>query len=197
MINLQAYLESRLRDIISDWDEENIYAISFFINSNEAYEYNGYSNVTRFLVGYNTEKDCAGADELSEERWNYAFWRENEIPVIDIDDGNDGIKILFDWYRENGVYNIGFEDCSACYDDEMRYIGKGPVGYYELLSEIAEVARELQNSGFIRQKFGAPIPIIIHDLEYPWYIIEANKIANPNGEAEVFFAALKELGFLG
>ena len=182
MIDLQAYLENKLRDIISAWNENDIYAISFFVYSNEAYEYNGYSNVTKFSVSYNTENDCNGAGELSEERWNYAFWRQDETPIIDDDNENEGIKILFDWYLENSIDNIGYEDYDVCYDDEMRYIGKGPVGYYELLSEITAVAKRLQDSGFIKNKFGTPIPIIIHDLEYPWYIIEATKKANPNGE---------------
>ena len=58
MVNLQLYLENKLRDIISGWNESGIYAISFFLDSNEAYEYNGYTNVTEFSVGYNTENDC-------------------------------------------------------------------------------------------------------------------------------------------
>lgn len=33
-------------------------------------------------------------------------------------------------------------------------------------------------------------------MEYPWYIIEANKIANSNGEANMFFAAMRELGLM-
>lgn len=194
MVNLQVYLENKLSNIISAWNESNIYAISFFVYSNEAYEYNGCSNVTKFFVSYNTEDDCHGADELSEERWNYAYWRQNEIPIIDTE--NEGMKTLFKWYEENGIDNIGYENCNDCYDNEMRYIGKGPTGYYELLSEITEVARKLQENGFIKNKFGRSIPIIIHDLEYPWYIIEANKKANPNGEADVFLAAMKALGFM-
>ena len=51
-----------------------------------------------------------------------------------------------------------------------------------------------KQSGFIKEKFGKPIPIIIHDLEYPWYMIEATKNANPHNEADVFFEAMKELG---
>lgn len=195
MIDLQGYLEKKLRGIISDWNEDDIYAVSFFVYANEAYEYNGYSNVTEFSVSYNTENDCGGADELSEKRWNYAFWRQNETPVIEAYDENEGIQLLFDWYEENGIDNIGYEDYDACYDNEMIYIGKGPVGYYELLSEITAVAKKLQDSGFIKNKFGRPIPIIIHDLEYAWYVIEATKKANPNGEADVFLAAMKELGF--
>ena len=195
MIDLQQYLENKLRAIISDWNEEGIYAISFFVYANEGYEYNGCSNVTSFAVSYNTEKDCNNADDLSEERWNYAFWRQNETFIIDVDNENEGIKILFDWYRENGIENIGYED-DNCYDSKMRYVGKGPVGYYELLSEITAVAKKLQDSGFIKKQFDRPIPIIIHDLEYPWYIIEATKKANPNGEADMFLAAMKALGFM-
>lgn len=196
MIDLQAYLENKLRDIISSWNENDIYAISFFVYSNEAYEYKGYSNVTKFTVSYNTETYCNGAGKLSENRWNYAFWRQEETPIIDVDIKNEGIKILFDWYRENGIENIGYEDYDTCYDDEMRYIGKGPVGYYELLSEITAVAQRLQASGFIKNKFGTQIPIIIHDLEYSWYNIEATKKANPNGEADMFLAAMNKLGFV-
>ena len=76
----------------------------------------------------------------------------------------------------------------------MRYIGKGPAGYYELLTQAAAAARALQESGFIREKFGRPIPILVHDLEYPWYVFEATRTANPNGEADPFFAAMKALG---
>ncbi len=195
MIDLQAYLEQKTRNIISAWEEDDIYAISFFVYANEAFEYKEYTNITEFSVGYNTERDCNGADKLSEERWNYAFWNQDATPIIEAYDGNEGMNILFDWYAENGIENIGYEDYGAAYDENMRYIGKGPVGYYELLSEIITVAKKLQESGFIKNRFGAPIPIIIHDLEYPWYIIEATKKANPNGEADTFLAAMKELGF--
>jgi hypothetical protein len=194
MIDLQAYLENKLRDVISDWNENDIYAISFFVYANEAYEYNVYSNITKFAVSYNTESYCGGAGALSEKRWNYAFWPQDETPIIDVE--NEGMKILFDWYKEKGIDNIGYEDYGVCYDEKMRYVGKGPVGYYELLLEITAVAKRLQDSGFVKNKFGFSIPIIIHDLEYPWFVLEATKEANPNGEAEVFFAAMNELGFV-
>lgn len=194
MIDLQAYLEKNIRQVISAWDEDDIYAISFFVYSNESFEYNGCSNITKFSVSYNTEKDCNGAGELSEERWNYAFWRQNETPIIDVNDENDGIKVLFEWYKENCIENIGYEDYNACYDDKMRYIGKGPIGYYELLSEITVVAKRLQDVGYTKNKFGKPIPIIIHDLDYTWYVIEATKNANHNGEADAFLATMKKIG---
>ena len=197
MTNIRTYLENKLYSIIGSWNQKDIYAVSFFLHANETYQYKEYTNVTHFTVGYNTESDCDNADALSEKRWNYAFWRHDAIPIIDTDTQTEGIKILFDWYRENGIENIGYEDYTRCYDEKMRYIGKGPVGYYELLQEITAVAKKIQDSGLLKDKFGKRIPIIIHDLEYPWYIIEANRIANPNGEADTFLAAMKKNGLCG
>lgn len=196
MTNLQAYLETRLKAVLGNWHEEGIYVISFFLDTNEAYEYNGFSNVTFFSVSYNTEKDCPGAGALDEARWNYAFWRQNETPILDAYAAPEGMKILFDWYREKGYTNIGQEHAETAYDAKMRYIGRGPVGCYELLEQVTEAAARLQTSGFIQKTFGKQIPIILHDLTYTWYTIEATKKANPHGEAETFLAAMKEMGLL-
>ena len=196
MIDLCGFIEKQVCTIISGWDEADIYAISFFVESNESYEYKGYSNVTEFHISYNTERDCKGLGEISEERWNYAFWRQNEIPIFETDNKNEWMDILFCWYKEQGISNIGYENYDMSYDNEMRYIGKGPIGYYELLLQITHVAKKIQDNGFIKRKFGKPIPIIIHDLEYSWYTIEATKVTNSNGEADMFFTAMKELGII-
>lgn len=190
MIHLKEYLYERVKKEIDLWDEKDIYAISFFIYSNEAFTYNEFSNITEFSISYNTEKDCSGADINSEERWNYAFWRQNEINITD----SEGQKVLFQWYKENGIDNIGYEDRSNSYDANYKYIGKGPVGYYELLTVVSDVANKLQNENYIVNKFGKPLPIIIHDLEYSWYVIEATKNANPKGEANQFIEAMRALG---
>ena len=92
MTDLQTYLQTKLRDILSSWDEEGVYAISFLVSANPAQEYGECSNVTEFCVSCNTESDCAGAGALSEERWNYAFWRQNETPVILADEDDEGIS---------------------------------------------------------------------------------------------------------
>lgn len=194
MIDIKTALKTKIKSIIDTWDEEDIYAISFFVYSNEAYEYNGFSNVSEFMISYNAESDCEGAGELDEERWNYAFWRQDEQPIIHTDEKNPLTDMLYDWYKEQGLTNLGEEDYESSYD-EGRYIGKGPEGHYELLTLAAEIAAELQNEGYIKEKFGKPLPIIIHGLEYPWYDIEATKKGNPNGEANTFLEACKELGF--
>lgn len=195
MIDFSEKLYSKVKSIMSSWHEEGIYAISFLVDSNEAYEYKGFHNLSSFAISYNTEEDCEGAGKYDEERWNYAFWRQDETFLIDPDEPNELTDLLFDWYRENGISNIGEED-EDCYDEDYNYIGKGPVGHYELLTLVSQVAKRLQQEGFIEDKFGKKIPIIIHGLEYAWYDIEATQNANINGAADTFLTAIKEMGLV-
>ena len=193
MCDFKNALKAKIKSVIDMWQEEGIYAISFFVYSNECYEYNGFSNVVNFSISYNTESDCPEAGEYDEERWNYAFWRQDEVPIIYTDEKNPLTDLLFEWYKECGLENIGFESDDV-YDENCNYIGKGPVGHYELLSVVSEIASELQNEGFISKKFSKKLPLIIHGLEYAWFDIEATKRGNPNGEADTFLKACKELG---
>ena len=194
MIDMESILKEKMKSIIGQWNESGIYAISFFVESNEAYAYRGFENVVYFAISYNTESDCEGAGQYDEERWNYAFWRQDETPVIDPGQNNKLTDLLFDWYAVNGMDNIG-EEPDNDYDDEGIYIGRGPVGHYELLTLVSDIAKDLQNEGFIEGHFGKKIPILVHGLEYAWYDMEATHNANPNGEAAPFFTACKELGF--
>lgn len=192
-ISEKLYLKAK--SIMDAWCEDGIYAISFLVDSNETYECKGFHNVSSFAISYNTEEDCEGAGQYDEERWNYAFWRQDETFVIDPDEPDELTDLLFDWYRENGISNIGEED-EDCYDDDYHYIGKGPVGHYELLTLVSEVAKRLQQEGYLEGKFGRKLPIIIHGLEYAWYDIEATKNANISGEADTFLKAMDELGMI-
>lgn len=195
MILIADMIYSKVKSIIASWSEKDIYAISFFVYSNETYKYKEFQNVSYFAISYNTEKDCGNAGQYDEERWNYAFWRKDETPIIDPDNPDELTDLLFKWYRENGIENIGYED-DSCYDSEMRYIGKGPAGHYELLTIVSLVAKRLQQEGYIADKFGKRLPIIIHGLEYAWYDMEATQNANINGEADVFVRAMKKLGMM-
>ena len=82
MTNLSEKLYLKIKSIMDTLCEDGIYAISFFVNSNEAYQYKGFSNVSSFAISYNTEDDCEGADQYSEERWNYAFWRRMRLLLL-------------------------------------------------------------------------------------------------------------------
>lgn len=193
MIDIAEKMYEKVKSIIETWSEDDIYAISFFVNSNESYEYKEFSNVSYFAVSYNTEDDCDRAKQYSEERWNYAFWRQDEIPVIDPFEPDELTDLLFKWYEENGITDIGCEDEDS-YDSNYNYIGKGPVGHYELLTIVSEVAKRLQEEGYIENHFKKKLPVIVHGLEYAWFDIEATQKANPNGEADVFLKAMKKLG---
>ncbi len=195
MINIAEKMYEKVKSIIETWSEDDIYAISFFVNSNESYEYKEFSNVSYFAVSYNTEDDCDRAKKYSEERWNYAFWRQDEIPVIDPFEPDELTDLLFKWYEENGITDIGCEDEDS-YDSKFNYIGKGPVGHYELLTIVSEVAKRLQEEGYIENHFKKKLPVIVHGLEYAWFDIEATQKANPNGEADVFLKAMKKLGMV-
>lgn len=195
MTDFTEKLYLKIKSTMEKWRDNGIYAISFFVQSNECNQYKGYENVSSFAISYNTEKDCKGAGELDEERWNYAFWRQNETMIIDPDKPNELTDLLFDWYKENGITGIGKED-DDCYDRQGNYIGKGPGGHYELLTLVSEAAKRLQQEGFLQSKFGKKLPIIVHGLEYAWYDIEATKNANLHGEADVFLKAMTELGMI-
>lgn len=196
MIDIQNELYQKVKLIMDEWQESDIYAISFFVSSNSAYEYNGYTNLSCFAISFNTEADCNGAAQYDEERWNYAFWRQDEQAIIYHDEPNELTELLFEWYRENGITALGEEDEENDYDDDGNYVDKGPVGHYELLTLVAEVAERLQREGYVAEKIGKPLPIIVHGLEYAWYDIEATKKANPNGEADVFLKAAEKLGLV-
>ncbi len=194
MIDIEKILYDKVKSEMSNWDEEGIYAISFFIYSNESFEFKDYTNVSIWDISYNTEADCKGAGQFDERRWNYAFWRQNVINIIDVYEPNEYTDALYKWYAEQGIENIGFEDMENMFNEKCEYIGKGPVGHYELLGIAANVAKKLQEEGFVINQFKKPIPIIIHGLECSWYDIEATQKANPNGEADTYIDAMKRMG---
>ena len=194
MENFKEALYNKVKSEVLKWNEEGIYAISFFVYPNEAYEYKGYSNVSMWAISYNTESDCKGAGDFDEERWNYAFWRQNETMIIDVDKSNEYTDALFEWYAQQGITDIG-EEKGEIYDERCRYIGNGPAGHRELLQIASDIAKRLHEEGIIKEHFGKDLPVIVHGLEYPWYDIEATQNANPNGQEDVFLKAMKVLGF--
>lgn len=192
---MEEKLYQEIKEIIKGWNApEDVYAISFFVYSNEAYEFDGYSNLPEFSISYNTEDMCDGSEEDAEERWNYAFWLQNTTPVIEYEGDYKNARELIDWLLETGVTNIGWEDDDCC-GENGYYTGKGPAGCYELTMLAANIARRLHSDGMIQDKFGQDLPIIVHDLEYTWYTQNATQKANPDGQAESFFDFLENSGF--
>ncbi|MCL2555970.1 MAG: hypothetical protein FWE03_02995 [Firmicutes bacterium] len=206
---LEDYLFNRIVPIFDGWiikkDIKDIYAISFFVYSNECNNWNGINNISEFSINYLANKHFKNEAATSKEDWDILSSccqgnlemqiiqpnGESETGKIIHTKNTEGIKFLFEWYNENKIVNIGHEDYNNCYDDKNYYIGKGPKGYYELLMAVSNVARRIQQERIIPEKFGKTIPIIIHDLEMSaWYIKNAIENANPNGEAQVFLEAI-------
>lgn len=178
MIDLEQYLYDRIKSVFDGWQEKDIYAVSFFVESNGCYEYRGFSNVTNLSISFNTETGCGGAGSRSEARWNYAYWPQDVTEIFDCWHQNPQTDLLFDWYAQQGITNIGDED-----DDD-----EAPVGYRELVDVLAKVARRFQQEGYWLKKLGRSIPILIHDLEYIPCVMAATAYANPNGEAADFLS---------
>lgn len=119
----------------------------------------------------------------------WLFWGCNDEKHLIADDKS--AKLLVDWYAENGVDNIGYEDDEQDYDDEMNYIGNGPNGCKELYALISEVVLNLRSDNEVG-KIIADIPILIHDYEYSYYITKYIKSVNPNGQADEFLKYYEE-----
>lgn len=92
-------------------------------------------------------------------------------------------EILFNWFDQCGIENIGYEDSNDIYDEKMSYIGKGPNGYRELFEVIKLVAKEIQESDYFMKKCSKRIPIIIQELNNVYYAIDATEEVNVHGEA--------------
>lgn len=63
-------LTEKIKEITGRWTKEDLYAISIFIE-------NDGNQVTDFALSYNPEQNQTG-----EERWNYAFWVQDEVNLL-------------------------------------------------------------------------------------------------------------------
>ena len=184
---LENYIYNQCIYIIKNWKEDDIYAISFLVYPNELNRYKGYSNLCELSISYNTESHCKNAPLFSEERWNFAFWKQNLAYIINpqYDEGVDkGSEYLLDYYLENNIYNIGELVTETCNDKNKSYQIEIPRGVLELIEIISEVVKKIRK--FLIEIKKPNIAIIIHDLEYSIYYKSAIEQANPHGEAESF-----------
>ncbi len=176
----EKYFYDKFCEVIRKWNQDDIKAISILVYTNESFVYQGIENFYEISIGYISKNGLIGNDIIEE-----LIGVENEEFIVEPGNYGESAEIILEWLECKGVKDIGFEDFDNSYDEDMNYIGKGPNGYYEVLMMIAQIAGELQNEGVISKENGE-IPVIVHDLEYPWYVIDAVKLANPNGEAKEY-----------
>src|SRR4051794_5406719 len=81
-------------------ERAGIYVVSFFV-----YDEQDDPRKPTVTVGFNTEADVAswGGDE--ESRWNYAFWRQNQLAIVcDTHADPNGAELREGWARHEGLW---------------------------------------------------------------------------------------------
>ena len=137
------YFYDKFIEIINQWKEDEIAAISILVYSNETYVYKGIKNFFEISIGYIQKDDKYDSDDVKGLK-----------VILNAEEDDETAEIILEFLVSNGVKNIGSEDFEKSYDENMNYIGKGPNGYYEVLNMISEVARDLQLHGIVNKKFG-------------------------------------------
>ncbi len=87
------FIKCRIKNDLPKLNIKDVYAVSFFLNCNEVYD-----TIPLFSVSCNVEDDD-NKESLSEERWNFAFWLQNEIDII-CEEDRESINKLKDWFKE-------------------------------------------------------------------------------------------------
>ena len=145
---------SFLQELIT-WNEDDIYAVSFFVDYDIEDKYD-----VRIYFGYNTERqfssESAGEEDSSAVRWNYNFWLQNETFCF----GEDGITegLIGVWFRQQRIKEI----------EAIEF----------LTEQIIYAVREIHRCQSLKNRFGRELPIIIHTRHYYPEIAEINIQAN-------------------
>ena len=133
-----------------------------------------------------SEDDAADADEAT---WNFAFWLQNEIALIGGEDDSAAAELRAAWLNERGL-NYTDEDEESDFDRCMELAGQIDEEFWRMC---AHVAKRLHDAGVISSKFGKPIPIIIHNVEYDDEGAEVTRVANPDGVVDEFVKWVAEM----
>jgi len=151
-------------------ERSDIYVVSFFV-----YDQEDDPRKPTVTIGFNTEADVAawGGDE--ESRWNYAFWRHNQLAIIcDTNADPAGAELREAWARQEGLWYDLQPDEDAIFNERGKPLTKA---FVQLLVGVVQRLHQ----GDIERIFGRPVPVFIHELEYYDEIATQNLAANPAG----------------
>jgi hypothetical protein len=161
---------------IPDEERPDIYVVSLFV-----YDEEDDPRRPTVTVGFNTESDVAQAanpaeawsTDENEARWNYAFWRQNELALIcDTAADPEGAQLREEWARAQGLWYDVAADDSPVFNEQGEPLTKA---FAELLERVVQRL----HADDIGRIFGKTIPVLIHELEYYDEIAEQNLRANP------------------
>ena len=191
MKKFERHIYERVKQSVTTIEDvaDRIYALSFFI-----YDADDDPRRPMLTFGYNTLDrwaECTPvadsnvawpiASDSSEAKWNYAFWLQNEVCVIGAA-GTEGAVLRQEWIQSLG---LAYSDDEEAEDFErcMRLAGHITEQFVALC---VQLSRALHDSGSFMGKFGWPVPIIVHELEYYDQIAEQTRRANPPGLTSEF-----------
>lgn len=159
----------------------DIYALSFFVD-----DVDGDPRYPWFQLGYNTRAQAAAstapaASDAAEAKWNFAFWLQNELAFIG-EPGTEGRELLERALKAEGLW---YSDEEEAGDFERCMLVADRITAY-FVDACVRIAQALHASGTIEERFGHPVPVIVHELEYYEQIATQTQAANPPGLAQEF-----------
>lgn len=146
----------------------------------------GYN--TNVQVRASTPTDDAGpgcpfASDALEARWNFAFWLQNELLSIG-EPGTTAGNLLEEQLKSEQLW-YSDEDIVT---DEQRTYELDPQITARFVKMLVRVVQALHATGVIVERFGRPLPVLVHELEYYDAIVRQNAEANPAGLTDDFAA---------
>lgn len=152
----------------------------------------GYNTRTRLSACTPAKGQAPGwpiASDPHEAKWNFAFWLQNELKFIGEPETQGGIlleellKSKALWYTDEDEH-ADFDRCVSIATEITAFF----------VAMCVRIAQALHSSGVIKDRFPAPIPIVVHELEYYDEIASQTAAANPPGIANEFVAWVSHLG---
>lgn len=173
-------------ETISAAEVADVYALSFFIS-----DLDDDPRYPILQLGYNTETQARAASHgyqghsvgavPAEVKWNYAFWLQNSVALTG-ETGTESRELL-----EQELVKAGLMYSDE--DEESDFDACTPLAEAitaDFVSKCITIAQGVHRSGVIARKFGRPVPIIIHELEYYDEIAVQTAAGNPPGLSHEF-----------
>lgn len=173
----------KIRYAIMNIDEQlctDIYALSFWKSNLDddprrpviSVGYNTISRWSACTPAFGRDAKHPISSSSQEAKWNFAFWLQNEEVIIGGDDPQ-----FIRWVKQLPYYyDDNLED-----EDFDQALALGAEIQESFMETIIQLSLRLHADGIITNKFGRPIPIIIHLLEYYDVPLNWTKRGNPEG----------------
>ena len=181
---MKKFLVEEIKNKLNKIEDKDIYAFNLYL---EYFNDNPYEPTITF--GYNTienfNQSCQNTEE-QEAKWNYAYWLQNEIFILGLDETKTIVK---DWFIKN---SLGYKTYEEFFNNEVDEKICNKIDK-KVKNELVETIKDIQTCKVIQNKFNREIPIIIHELEYNNDIAKLNQKANNTKLVEDFVRFCKTI----